>query len=183
MFPTEQSYGPPFNDDGLGGGWYVMHNKTTTSMHVFPFFQLLFLFFRFAIERTDFDINIWFWSRRDLLVPFEIKECSSIVDPLTWVRQAYLYLDNLLISFWKGFPVAHFPNTYCNMTEHFSEENIIINLTLCKPSFLLFCFRIIDWVYLINLKGGGWAGSVYQDSGCPSTCVGLFFFYYPVFNV
>jgi len=104
-FPTKQSYGLPFNDDG--GGWL-------------------------AVERSDSEINIWFWSRHDLFVPFEIKEGSSTVDPLTW-----------------GFPVANFPNTYCNLADHFSEENIIINLTLC----------------------GDWAGNVYQNSGCPSTCV------------
>jgi len=86
----------------------------------------------FAVERNDSDINIWFWSRSSLFVPHEVKAGSNTVNPLTW-----------------GFPVANFPNTYCNMTDHFSEENIIINLTLC----------------------GDWAGNVYQESGCPSTCV------------
>jgi len=105
VFPTNQSYGPTLNDEG--GGW-------------------------FAIERTDTDISVWFWSRYSLFVPFEVKEGSNTVDPLTW-----------------GFPAAHFPNTFCDLASHFSEENIIINLTLC----------------------GGWAGSVYQDSGCPSTCI------------
>jgi len=106
-FPTNQSYGPPLNDEG--GGW-------------------------FAVERTDSNINIWFWSRCSLFVPYEVKEGLSSVNPLTW-----------------GLPTANFPNTLCNMTSHFSEENIIINLTLC----------------------GDWAGNhdVYQSSGCPSTCV------------
>ena len=103
----------------------------------------LFLFiFRFAIERTDSHINIWFWSRCSFFVPYEVKEGSSTVNPLTWVCEVYPYLalivfDKIIIIL-QGFPAAHFPNTFCNMTDHFSEENIIINLTLCKLSFLLF---------------------------------------------
>ncbi|KAF8970936.1 glycoside hydrolase family 16 protein [Flammula alnicola] len=48
-----------------------------------------------------------------------------------------------------GVPAAYFPNTNCDLTEYFGEHNIIINLTLC----------------------GDWAGNVYSQSGCPSTCV------------
>ncbi|KAJ2916095.1 hypothetical protein MD484_g4332, partial [Candolleomyces efflorescens] len=48
-----------------------------------------------------------------------------------------------------GVPAAHFPNTQCDLRRHFGNHNIIINLTLC----------------------GDWAGSVYGQSGCPSTCV------------
>ncbi|KAJ2929630.1 hypothetical protein H1R20_g7464, partial [Candolleomyces eurysporus] len=48
-----------------------------------------------------------------------------------------------------GVPAAHFPNTQCDLRRHFGDHNIIINLTLC----------------------GDWAGSVYGQSGCPSTCV------------
>ncbi|KAF9003020.1 concanavalin A-like lectin/glucanase domain-containing protein [Cyathus striatus] len=48
-----------------------------------------------------------------------------------------------------GVPAAYFPNTSCDFPSHFSAHNIIINLTLC----------------------GDWAGSVYSQSGCPSTCV------------
>lgn len=48
-----------------------------------------------------------------------------------------------------GIPAAHFPNTQCNIAKHFAAHNIIINLTLC----------------------GDWAGNVYSQSGCPSTCV------------
>ncbi|EIM80631.1 endo-beta-glucanase [Stereum hirsutum FP-91666 SS1] len=47
-----------------------------------------------------------------------------------------------------GTPDAYFPNTQCNIASHFSASNIIINLTFC----------------------GDWAGAVYGNSGCPSTC-------------
>ena len=29
-------------------------------------------------------------------------------------------------------------------------------------------------MFIVNLEGGGWAGGVYEQSGCPSTCVGTF---------
>ncbi|PPQ78780.1 hypothetical protein CVT25_010653 [Psilocybe cyanescens] len=48
-----------------------------------------------------------------------------------------------------GTPAVFFPDTSCDFSQHFQEHNIIIDLTLC----------------------GDWAGSVYADSGCPSTCV------------
>ncbi|KAH6901272.1 endo-beta-glucanase [Coprinopsis sp. MPI-PUGE-AT-0042] len=48
-----------------------------------------------------------------------------------------------------GTAAAHFPNTQCDFGQYFWAHNIVINLTLC----------------------GDWAGSVYGNSGCPSTCV------------
>lgn len=134
-FPTNQSYGLPLNDEG--GGWYVMYNKR---------FQWCCqsIFTRFAVERTDSNINVWFWSRCSLFVPYEVKEGLSSVDPLTWVCQLYLYLSLISIRLYtilQGFPAANFPSTSCNMTSHFSEENIIINLTLCKPSSS--CFSVL----------------------------------------
>ncbi|KAJ3973057.1 laminarinase [Lentinula raphanica] len=48
-----------------------------------------------------------------------------------------------------GEPSAYFPNTdSCDIASKFGPHNIVINLTLC----------------------GDWAGSAYDDSGCPSTC-------------
>ncbi|KII90462.1 glycoside hydrolase family 16 protein [Plicaturopsis crispa FD-325 SS-3] len=48
-----------------------------------------------------------------------------------------------------GVPVANFPNTNCDFSTHFGPMNIIINLTLC----------------------GDWAGNVFNQDGCPGTCV------------
>jgi len=86
----------------------------------------------YALERTSTDINVWFWPRSSYFVPPEVQWGSDIVDPDSW-----------------GLPVASFPNTFCDFSDHFDEQNIIINLTLC----------------------GDWAGNVYGQSGCPSTCV------------
>ncbi|KXN87772.1 putative glycosidase C21B10.07 [Leucoagaricus sp. SymC.cos] len=50
-----------------------------------------------------------------------------------------------------GTPTAYFPSTSCPISSKFGPQNIVINLTFC----------------------GDWAGqsSIYDASGCPSTCV------------
>ncbi|KAG7094982.1 hypothetical protein E1B28_005779 [Marasmius oreades] len=48
-----------------------------------------------------------------------------------------------------GTPVANFPSTSCPISSKFGPHNIVINLTFC----------------------GDWAGAVYGNSGCPSSCV------------
>ncbi|EAU81588.1 endo-1,3(4)-beta-glucanase [Coprinopsis cinerea okayama7 len=55
---------------------------------------------------------------------------------------------NVAPSNW-GTPSAYFPGDSCNMSDFFAPHWIVINLTLC----------------------GDWAGTVYQYSNCPSTCV------------
>ncbi|TFK22237.1 family 16 glycosyl hydrolase [Coprinopsis marcescibilis] len=88
----------------------------------------------YAIERTPTYIKVWFWARNDKSVPAEVMSGNVIVNPDSW-----------------GTPTALFPDTQCNLNQHFGPHNIVINLTLC----------------------GDWAGQsdVYQQSGCPSTCV------------
>ena len=48
----------------------------------------------------------------------------------------------------QGEPFADFPNTDCDITEHFGAHNLIINLTFC----------------------GDWAGAVFSSDGCPGDC-------------
>ena len=44
----------------------------------------------------------------------------------------------------QGVPAAYFPNTNCDFTEHFAENNIIINLTFCMSSLILsFAFEYL----------------------------------------
>jgi hypothetical protein len=45
------------------------------------------LFCRYAVERTSTYMKIWFWSRRDLSVPDEVKfgPTSGTIDTETWV--------------------------------------------------------------------------------------------------
>ncbi|KAH9475564.1 putative glycosidase C21B10.07 [Psilocybe cubensis] len=87
----------------------------------------------YAIERSDSFIKIFFWPRNDDSVPREVSTGARRVNPDGW-----------------GTPAAFFPSTSsCDLAEHFEENNIIINLTLC----------------------GDFAGAVYPASGCPGTCV------------
>ncbi|KAF8057410.1 endo-beta-glucanase [Lyophyllum atratum] len=86
----------------------------------------------YAVERTNTFIKVWFWARNDGSVPADVKNGASTVNTDNW-----------------GIASAFFPNTSCDIPSHFSQHNIIINLTFC----------------------GDWAGTVYGSSGCPSTCV------------
>ncbi|KAF9469590.1 laminarinase [Collybia nuda] len=87
----------------------------------------------YVVERNNNFIKVWFWARNDGSVPSDVKNGASSVNTDAWRT-----------------PDAFFPNTNCNIAQHFNQHNIIINLTLC----------------------GDWAGSVYPgSSGCPSTCV------------
>ena len=49
---------------------------------------------RYAVERTDDYIKVWFWSRYDLAVPNEIRKGAGAVNPLLWVAlQLHLSSD------------------------------------------------------------------------------------------
>ncbi|KAF9445875.1 glycoside hydrolase family 16 protein [Macrolepiota fuliginosa MF-IS2] len=86
----------------------------------------------YAVERAPTYIKVFFWPRDSRFVPHEVTHGGIIIDTDNW-----------------GTPIAFFPDTSCDMAQHFSEHNIIINLTFC----------------------GDWAGNVYDQSGCPGTCV------------
>ncbi|KAF8059824.1 glycoside hydrolase family 16 protein [Lyophyllum atratum] len=85
----------------------------------------------YAVERTTSFIKVWFWSRNDGAVPADVRNGGGSVNTDSW-----------------GTPSAFFPSDTCNIQEHFSQHNIIINLTLC----------------------GDWAGALYPAS-CPSNCI------------
>ncbi|EAU84955.2 glycosyl hydrolase family 16 [Coprinopsis cinerea okayama7 len=86
----------------------------------------------YAMERTDAFIKVWFWPRNSGSVPEDVRHGRGQINTDSW-----------------GTPTAYFPNTQCDITRHFSANNIIINITLC----------------------GDWAGNVFSQSGCPGTCV------------
>jgi hypothetical protein len=57
------------------------------------FFNLFF--YRFAVERTNSAISIWFWSRQSALVPGDIN--SNTVNPQNWVRTKFIYICIFLL--------------------------------------------------------------------------------------
>ncbi|KAI0757797.1 laminarinase [Daedaleopsis nitida] len=86
----------------------------------------------YAMERTDAFVKVWFWSRGDPDIPQDVLNGASDINTDNWDT-----------------PSAFFPNTSCDIDEHFGPHNLIINLTLC----------------------GDWAGAVYGADGCPGDCV------------
>lgn len=43
------------------------------------------LFIRYAVERADSFINVWFWARDDESVPSDVADGSWFVDTDDWV--------------------------------------------------------------------------------------------------
>jgi len=81
------SFASGFNN--AGGGWYAM-------------------------ERTNYAIKVWFWSRTDRSVPADVRNGAHSINTSNW-----------------GTPFANFPNTSCDISSHFAPNNIVINLTFC----------------------------------------------------
>ena len=56
-----------------------------------------------------------FWPRTATNIPSDVLSGSSTINTNNW-----------------GKPQAYFPNTDCDIGSHFSDNNIIINLTFCE---------------------------------------------------
>ncbi|RAL13122.1 glycoside hydrolase family 16 protein [Aspergillus homomorphus CBS 101889] len=86
----------------------------------------------YAMELRDAGIRVWMWARDD--IPDDISNSSSSPDPSTW-----------------GEALADFPNTNCDISSHFKNQSIIVNIDVCG-----------------DLAG---ASTYYTDLyGCPDTC-------------
>ena len=117
----------------------------------------------------------WFWVHDVVFFRWKITSYnrnvrgSYTVNPLSW------FIYSIFVVF---FPSTR--KTYCNMNDHFTEENIIVNLTFCMSPFLLFFSAYC--VVRDQFEGGDWAasGNVYQDSGRSSTCVCMLMLCYPI---
>ncbi|KAL7790879.1 family 16 glycoside hydrolase [Trichoderma ceciliae] len=83
-----------------------------------------------AMEWRDAGIRVWQFARN--AIPTDIT--NQTPDPSTW-----------------GEAAADFPNTDCNVGNHFSNNSIILNIDLCG-----------DLVY-----------GVWGSSGCPSNCMDI----------
>lgn len=97
---------------------------------------LTYWLIRYAVERTNSCINVWFWARDDDSVPPDVAQGWWFVDTDDWVsnNRWVVYWDTLFIIRYplQGTPFANFPSTTsCDLASHFDENNIIINLTLC----------------------------------------------------
>ncbi|KAI0315868.1 2 beta-glucan [Amylostereum chailletii] len=85
----------------------------------------------YAMERAENGIRVWFWKRGDKRTPKDVLDGDDDIDTRSW-----------------GTPDALFPDSSCDIDSHFTDQNIVINLTFC----------------------GDWAGSnAYSQAGCPGT--------------
>ena len=57
------------------------------------------VFPRFAMERSEAGISMWFWSRRGSSVPNDVKSGSNSVNPQNWVSgQQYIFLHRYFVA-------------------------------------------------------------------------------------
>ncbi|RAH69992.1 glycoside hydrolase family 16 protein [Aspergillus aculeatinus CBS 121060] len=86
----------------------------------------------YAMELRDAGIRVWMWARDE--IPDDISNSSSSPDPSAW-----------------GEALADFPSTNCDISSHFTNQSIIVNIDVCG-----------------DLAG---ASTYYTDLyGCPDTC-------------
>lgn len=85
----------------------------------------MFLAGRYAMERTNRSISVWFWPRDSPNVPSDVRSgTSATVSTGGW-----------------GTPLAAFVDDTCSISSHFGAHNIIINLTFCEYYFFVVPFR------------------------------------------
>ncbi|KAH9931633.1 concanavalin A-like lectin/glucanase domain-containing protein [Epithele typhae] len=92
-----------------------------------------------ATEYSTDGIKIWFWSRDN--VPTTISAAGSSIDTSSW-----------------GTPSANWPASSCNVSEYFSGQQLILDITLCG-----------DWagsasVYKATCGGDGSATACYINN-------------------
>lgn len=88
----------------------------------------------YAVEWRNAGIRIWFFERADIPSDLDSDNSTAVPDPSSW-----------------GEATADFPGTDCDISSHFRNMSMVVNIDLC----------------------GDWAGSsaVYTDQdSCPSTC-------------
>ncbi|KAI9058710.1 glycoside hydrolase family 16 protein [Trametes sanguinea] len=80
-----------------------------------------------AAQFDSSGIFIWFWTRDS--VPSSVTNAGDSIDPSSW-----------------GTPSAAYPSSSCNISEFFTPQQLVLDITLC----------------------GNWAGeaSVYSSTGC-----------------
>ncbi|EIW77513.1 glycoside hydrolase family 16 protein [Coniophora puteana RWD-64-598 SS2] len=67
----------------------------------------------YAMERTDTQINVWFWERSASGIPAGVSSPGDSIDTSNW-----------------GTPAAAFPSTSCDFSS-FTDHNIIANIDFC----------------------------------------------------
>ncbi|KAF9652912.1 glycoside hydrolase family 16 protein [Thelephora ganbajun] len=94
-----------------------------------------------GVWATQFDVSgasIWFWNRANL--PSNLKNPGSSIDTSGW-----------------GLPSAAYPSSTCNISEHFTAQKLVLDITLCG-----------DWAGVPSVYNatcsGGTTGLCYTDN-------------------
>lgn len=82
------SFGPGFNS--IGGGWCVTANYLLTNLAAYR------IICRYAMERTNDYIKVWFWERGNIFAPFDATHGAWIIDTSLWVTVLAPLLDWML---------------------------------------------------------------------------------------
>jgi len=86
-------------------------------------------------------IFIWFWSRPNVPASITSANSTSPIDISQW-----------------GTPSASYPSTTCNITEFFTPQNLVIDITLCGN------WAGIGPVYNATCGASGTTGLCYNDN-------------------
>ncbi|KAF9016159.1 hypothetical protein BDZ89DRAFT_1022929 [Hymenopellis radicata] len=97
-----------------------------------------------AVWATQFDVagpSIWFWSRPNIPASITNSNFSAPLDISQW-----------------GPPTASYPAKYCNITEFFTPQKLILDITLCGN------WAGLSNTYFPSCGGAGPTGTCYADS-------------------
>ncbi|KAI8996256.1 concanavalin A-like lectin/glucanase domain-containing protein [Trametes punicea] len=95
-----------------------------------------------GVWATQIDVSgiyIWFWSRDN--VPSSVSNASNSIDPSSW-----------------GTPSAAYPSSSCNISEFFTPQQLVIDITLCGN------WAGVPSVYQSTCGGDGSANACYLDN-------------------
>ncbi|OBZ74680.1 putative glycosidase C21B10.07 [Grifola frondosa] len=92
-----------------------------------------------ATQLDTSGIYVWFWTRDN--IPSSVSSATDTIDPSTW-----------------GTPSAAYPSSSCNISEFFTPQQLVVDITLCG-----------DWaggatVYQATCGGDGTADACYLDN-------------------
>ncbi|KIY70854.1 glycoside hydrolase family 16 protein [Cylindrobasidium torrendii FP15055 ss-10] len=99
-----------------------------------------------GVWATQFDVagyavaSIWFWSRSNVPAGIAASNSTSPLDISSW-----------------GPPTASYPATYCNITEFFSRQKLVLDITLCGK------WAGLTEQYFPTCGSQGPTGQCYQD--------------------
>jgi hypothetical protein len=126
--------------------------------------------FRYAMERTNTFVKVWYWPRTSKLIPLDVYLGSPIIDTTLWVCGHSHFRDlTILIFVLTGHSVCVLPH-YFDLRfggrvwrkQHHHQPHA---LSVCRlaPS--------VTQTH-VNSTGGDWAGAVFASNGCGANCTG-----------